>query len=75
MNVRPYNQAMRIVPLGVSLWMAAVALAEDPKLAALHATLVSLHSHAAEAAPAAWGPELTTAKHQLRDWIEVGSIC
>jgi len=50
--------------------MAAVALAEDPKLAALHATLVSLHVHSPEAPPESWGPALTIAKHQLRDWIE-----
>src|SRR5258706_3818442 len=61
---------MRMLPLALSLCMAAVALAEDPKLAALHATLVSLHAHAQEARPELWGQELTVAKHQLRDWIE-----
>jgi len=52
--------------------MASVAYARGAQLAALHATLVALRSHAAEAtvkhpAPVA---ELDAAKHQLRDWIE-----
>lgn len=54
------------------------ALAQDAQLDALHATLVTLHAHAAEATIKNSGarPELTAAKHQLRDWIEtqLGSL-
>ena len=52
--------------------MAAAASAQDARLNALHATLVTLHSHAKEADIENLGgrPELTIAKHQLRDWIE-----
>jgi hypothetical protein len=64
--------------LAVALWMAGAASAQDAQLGALHATLATLHSHAAAAtieSPGS-GPDLTLAKHQLRDWIEMqlGSI-
>jgi hypothetical protein len=63
---------MRLIALAAALWMAAVASAQDARLDALHATLVKLHAHAREATPMEPGgsPELTIAKHQLRDWIE-----
>jgi hypothetical protein len=53
--------------------MAAAAAAQDAALGALHATLITLRSQAAEANFKTRGarPELTLAKHQLRDWIEV----
>jgi hypothetical protein len=58
--------------------MAANAFAQDTQLDALRATLATLHSDAAEAAIENLGgtPELTVAKHQLRDWIEtqLGSV-
>jgi hypothetical protein len=62
---------MRLIPLGVFL-VAVSAFAQDAQLEALHATLVSLHSQAAETNVDTRGatPELTVAKHQLRDWIE-----
>jgi hypothetical protein len=64
---------MRIIPLAAFFGMAAAAYAQDAQLGALHATLVTLHSHAAAANFETLGvrPELTVAKHQLRDWIEV----
>ena len=56
------------------LWivLAAAAAAQDVELGALHATLVSLHSQAMLKAKETRGatPDLTVAKHQLRDWIE-----
>ncbi|MGB7761899.1 MAG: hypothetical protein WBL61_18845 [Bryobacteraceae bacterium] len=63
---------MRLIPLAAAFWMAAAASAQDARLNALHATLVTLHSHAKEADIENLGgrPELTIAKHQLRDWIE-----
>lgn len=53
--------------------MAAFASAQDAQLDALHATLVTLYSHAKEATLDTRGarPELTVAKQQLRDWIEM----
>jgi hypothetical protein len=64
--------AMRLILLAAAFWLAASAAAQDPALGALQATLTTLRSHAAEADPKARGaiPELTLAKHQLRDWIE-----
>ena len=45
---------------------------DDPRLAALHATLEALHAQAHRLLTTGGGsPELTTAKHQLRDWIEL----
>jgi hypothetical protein len=63
---------MRVISLAAALWMAAAASAQDARLNALHATLVTLRSHAKEASAVDLGarPELTVAKHQLRDWIE-----
>ena len=63
---------MRLIPLVAALWMVAAAYAQDTQVGALHATLVTLHSHAAEATIETFGarPELTVAKHQLRDWID-----
>ena len=69
---------MRIIGLAAAVWMAATASAQDARLNALHATLETLHSHAKDASIENLGgrPELTIAKHQLRDWIEtqLGSL-
>jgi hypothetical protein len=69
---------MRFASLLLPLCMVAAASAQDLQLAALHATLVTLHAHAADATIENSGarPELTVAKHQLRDWIEtqLGSL-
>jgi len=69
---------MRPIALAVALCMAATAFAQEPQLRDLHATLVTLHSHVAQANLENLGarPELTVAKHQLRDWIEsqLGSL-
>lgn len=47
------------------------AAAQDGQLAALHATLAPLRPHAGEHREARDGtPELTVAKHQLRNWVE-----
>ena len=63
--------AGRLLPLWVAFCFAAAASAQDAQLAALHATLETLHEHATEiAAQRRMIPELTVAKHQLRDWIE-----
>ena len=61
---------MRLLPLVAAIWMTTAASAQDKQLAALHATLVGLH--AAEPSYESNGarPELTLAKHQLRDWID-----
>jgi hypothetical protein len=63
---------MRTVFLAAALWMAVTASGQDALLKDLHATLKTLHSQSAQAdihLPGA-RPELTIAKHQLRDWIE-----
>jgi len=69
---------MRFIPLAVALCISATASAQDSRLRDLHATLVTLHSHAAQATMETFGarPELSVAKHQLRDWIEtqLGSL-
>lgn len=63
--------AGRLLPLWAAFCFAAAASAQDAQLAALHATLETLHEHATEiAAQRRMIPELTVAKHQLRDWIE-----
>ena len=64
---------MRLTPVAVTLFIAAAASAQDAQLQALHATLVKVHSHASEENLGTLGatPDLTIAKHQLRDWIEV----
>jgi hypothetical protein len=60
--------------------LAAAAFAQDAQLGTLRATMATLHSHAAAAAAdfktRGGSPELTVAKHQLRDWIEtqLGSL-
>jgi hypothetical protein len=60
---------MRPLPLVATFLIATAASAQDPELAALHSTLVALHSSAKEATVETSGarPELTIAKHQLRD--------
>jgi hypothetical protein len=69
---------MRWICLAAALWMAGAASAQDARLAALHATLVTLRPRVSAATLAGLGarPELTVAKHQLRDWIEtqLGSL-
>ena len=63
---------MRCIPLALALLMTGMASSQDAQFGALRATLANLHSKAAAAtieSPAP-GPELTVAKHQLRDWIE-----
>lgn len=69
---------MRLIGLAAAVWITVTASAQDARLSALHATLVALHSHAKEAGIENLGgrPELTIAKHQLRDWIEtqLGSL-
>jgi hypothetical protein len=63
--------AMRLLGLLAALGMAAVASAPDAQLSALHATLVKLHAqNVANSETMGATPELTVAKHQLRDWIE-----
>jgi hypothetical protein len=64
---------MRCISIATAVWMAAVASAQDAQLTGLRATLETLHSQAAAATVETRGatPELTVAKHQLRDWIEV----
>ncbi len=56
-----------------AMWATSAAFAQDTQLAALHSTLVTLHSHDPKANIETLGatPELTVAKHQLRDWIEM----
>jgi hypothetical protein len=53
-----------ILRLTAALWMIGCAGAQDSGLRALQETLVSLRAHGNIT------PELTVAKHQLRDWIE-----
>jgi hypothetical protein len=64
---------MQCIPLIAALWMAAAASAQDTQLSVLHATLVTLRLHAAQTTIETSGarPELTIAKHQLRDWVEM----
>lgn len=66
------------MPLALALLLAAVSSAQDAQLDALRATLAAVHSYASEANYETLGatPELTVAKHQLRDWIEsrLGSL-
>jgi hypothetical protein len=63
---------MRLTPLTALLCLTAAAFAQDAQLDALHATLVSLHAHGEKRSVETSGatPELTLAKHQIRDWIE-----
>jgi hypothetical protein len=63
---------MRLMHLPVAFLIVAAAPAQDAQLAALHATLTTLHSHAPEPNYETLGatPELAVVKHQLRDWIE-----
>jgi hypothetical protein len=63
--------AGRLIPLAMAFCVVATASAQDARLAALHAALVTLHEHATEiSTQRRMIPELTIAKHQLRDWIE-----
>jgi hypothetical protein len=65
------RSAGRLIPLVLVFCMVAVASAQDAQLTALHATLEALHERATEiAAQDRMIPELTVAKHQLRDWVE-----
>lgn len=59
---------MRFCSLVIISGLTGVACAQDSQLAALHVTLVNLHSHNKDTFGGT--PELTTAKHQLRDWVE-----
>ncbi|HWZ32111.1 MAG TPA: hypothetical protein VNX18_12290 [Bryobacteraceae bacterium] len=68
-------KAMRLA--GLAGILIVTASAQDPGLAALHVTLETLHSQREALTEHDGGsPMLTTAKHQLRDWIEsqLGSI-
>ena len=59
--------------LAVALWIAPIAPAQDARLNALRTTLARMRSQAAAAtieSPVS-GPDLTVAKHQVRDWIEM----
>ena len=61
---------MRLIGLALVLVCSGWAQT-DPRLAALHQTLQSLHAQAdVSAVNPGGGPKLTLAKHQLRDWIE-----
>lgn len=66
---------MRLACLAAFLLIAASA--QDSGLTALHSTLETLHAQRKEMETAdRYTPLLTTAKHQLRDWVEsqLGSI-
>jgi hypothetical protein len=60
---------MRLILLA-TLWMTATVSAQNAQLGALRATLASLHSAEPTVETSGARPELTVAKHQLRDWIE-----
>jgi len=47
--------SMRPIALAAALWMAAAASAQDARLNALHASLVTLHAHAKEASAVGLG--------------------
>ena len=65
------RSASLLVPLLAMFCLITAASAGDAQLAALHSTLVSLRTHTdATLETAGASPELTVAKHQLRDWIE-----
>jgi hypothetical protein len=61
---------MRLLALAAAVWMTTVAFAQDKQLAALHATLLKLRAAGPNYETNGASPELTVAKHQLRDWIE-----
>jgi hypothetical protein len=66
---------MRLIGIAAVFWMAAAASAQDARLSALHKTLqtlVTTYSPPTVSFDESLGarPELTVAKHQLRDWIE-----
>jgi hypothetical protein len=70
-NMR-YHDGVRWIFLTFA-WMvlAANGRAQDTRLEQLRTTLLSLRAHANENLDVRGAtPELTTAKHQLRDWIE-----
>ena len=53
------------------LALCVPAVAEEGRLIALRSSLVAVHAIPADSAgPRGAAPQLTVAKHQLRDWIE-----
>src|SRR6476660_4933634 len=62
---------MRLIVVAVACSIAAAGW-QDPRFAALQHTLLKLKLHAGDANNRVRGarPELTVAKHQLRNWIE-----
>ena len=62
---------MIIILLALLLLFCPALQAQDAQLAALRATVLSLRPHADERRQTRDAtPELTVAKHQLRDWVE-----
>ncbi len=61
---------MRLFSLVAALWMTTAAFAQDKQLAALHESLVKLRAAGPRYETNGASPELTVAKHQLRDWID-----
>jgi hypothetical protein len=60
----------KAIPLGI-VFACATAMAQDSPLGALRNTLFSLRQYAASHPGVRGGlPEVTTAKHQLRAWVE-----
>jgi hypothetical protein len=63
----------RAIPLGI-FFLGSLAAAQDPqvatKISPLAKTVLSLRDYAASNSVRGGLPELTLAKHQLRDWIE-----
>ena len=52
-------------------FLGTPALAQDPQISALEKTVLDLREYAASHPDVRGGlPELTIAKHQLRDWVE-----
>lgn len=64
-------QTVRFILFAAALAVGS-AFAQDARLAALHATLVELRGHIPDPDAEMLGatPQLTVAKHQLREWIE-----
>jgi hypothetical protein len=61
---------IRSIPFGI-FFLCSLAGAQDTKITTLAKTLLSLREYAASHSGLHGGlPELTLAKHQLRDWIE-----
>jgi hypothetical protein len=61
---------MRWTYLALALLIVETASSQDVQLSALHQTLSKLAAKPQAETFDAPGPELTVAKHQLRDWIE-----